>query len=99
MILIALLGYLKSFLNIAAIIVEPIPVNMNCILPNLEFLQQLRDICTQYSALLIFDEVITRISSGIRRGTERYGISPDLTTLGKIIGGGMPTGAFGDNGR
>lgn len=81
--------------DIAAIIVEPVPANMNCILPHAKFLQQLRDICTQYSALLIFDEVITGFRVALGGAQERYGITPDLTTLGKIIGGGMPIGAFG----
>jgi glutamate-1-semialdehyde 2,1-aminomutase len=81
--------------DIAAIIVEPVAANMNCILPKPEFLQQLRDICTQYSALLIFDEVITGFRVALGGAQERYGITPDLTTLGKIIGGGMATGAFG----
>lgn len=81
--------------DIAALIVEPIAANMNCILPNDGFLQGLRELCTQYNALLIFDEVITGFRVALGGAQERYGIKPDLTTLGKIIGGGLPTGAFG----
>jgi glutamate-1-semialdehyde 2,1-aminomutase len=81
--------------EIAAIIVEPIAGNMNCVLPKLHFLQQLRDICTHHQALLIFDEVITGFRVAAGGAQELYGVTPDLTTLGKIIGGGMPIGAFG----
>ena len=81
--------------DIAAIIVEPIPGNMGCILPEEHFLQGLRDICDHYQSVLIFDEVMTgfRVALGGAQGL--YNIRPDLTTLGKIIGGGMPVGAFG----
>lgn len=81
--------------DIAAIIVEPIPCNMNCILPNPEFLAGLRNLCDQYKSVLIFDEVITGFRIGLGGAQEHYKIKPDLTTLGKIIGGGMPVGAFG----
>jgi glutamate-1-semialdehyde 2,1-aminomutase len=81
--------------DIACIIVEPVAGNMNCIPPVEGFLQGLRDICDEHGALLIFDEVMTgfRVSRG--GAQERYGITPDLTCLGKVIGGGMPVGAFG----
>ncbi|MDC8832099.1 glutamate-1-semialdehyde 2,1-aminomutase [Alteromonas gilva] len=81
--------------DIACIIVEPVAGNMNCIPPVDGFLQGLRDICDEHGALLIFDEVMTgfRVSRG--GAQERYAITPDLTCLGKVIGGGMPVGAFG----
>ncbi len=79
----------------AAIIVEPVAGNMNCILPEPGFLEGLRAICDQYGCVLIFDEVMTgfRVSPGSAQG--HYGVTPDLTTLGKVIGGGLPVGAFG----
>lgn len=81
--------------DIAAVIVEPVAANMNCVLPLPSFLKELRDVCTQYNALLIFDEVITGFRVALGGAQQRFGITPDLTTLGKIIGGGLPTGAFG----
>ena len=81
--------------NIACIIVEPVAGNMNCIPPVSGFLQGLRDICDQYGALLIFDEVMTGFRVALGGAQEKYGIKPDLTCLGKVIGGGMPVGAFG----
>jgi len=81
--------------EIACVIVEPVAGNMGLVLPVDGFLQGLRDLCTEHGALLIFDEVITgfRVSPG---GAQvRFGITPDLTTLGKIIGGGFPVGCFG----
>lgn len=81
--------------DIAAIIVEPIPGNMNMLLPLPGFLPGLRDLCDQYSSLLIFDEVISGFRVGPQGAQGLYGIRPDLTILGKIIGGGMPVGAFG----
>ena len=86
----------KQYKNdIACVIVEPVAGNMNCIPPVLGFLEGLRDVCDEYGAVLIFDEVMTgfRVSLGGAQG--HYGIKPDLTTLGKVIGGGMPVGAFG----
>jgi glutamate-1-semialdehyde 2,1-aminomutase len=80
---------------IACIIVEPVAGNMNCVPPVPGFLQSLRDICDQYGAVLIFDEVMTGFRVGLNCAQGLYGIKPDLTTLGKIIGGGMPVGAFG----
>ncbi len=81
--------------DIACIIVEPVAGNMNCIPPVAGFLEGLRDICDEYNSVLIFDEVMTgfRISLGGAQG--HYNITPDLTCLGKVIGGGMPVGAFG----
>ncbi len=81
--------------DIACIIVEPVAGNMNCIPPVAGFLEGLREICNKYGALLIFDEVMTgfRVSRG--GAQEKYKIKPDLTCLGKVIGGGMPVGAFG----
>lgn len=81
--------------EIAAIILEPIPANMNCILPKAGFLKGLRDICNQYKSILIFDEVITGFRVALGGAQELFNIKPDLTTLGKIIGGGLPVGAFG----
>lgn len=81
--------------QIAAIIVEPVAGNMNCVLPEAGFLQTLRDVCDQYGSILIFDEVMTGFRVGLQGAQGLYGITPDLTTLGKVIGGGMPVGAFG----
>lgn len=81
--------------NIAAVLVEPVAGNMGVIPPVEGFLETLRTQCTQQGALLIFDEVMTGFRIGWGGAQERYGISPDLTTLGKIIGGGMPVGAVG----
>lgn len=81
--------------DIAAIIVEPVAGNMNCIPPQNGFLEGLRNICNQYNSLLIFDEVMTGFRINLGGAQTHYQIKPDLTTLGKIIGGGMPVGAFG----
>lgn len=81
--------------RIAAIVVEPVAANMGVVLPRKGFLQFLRDITLQYGSLLIFDEVITGFRLGAGGAQEYYGVTPDLTTLGKIIGGGMPVGAYG----
>ena len=81
--------------EIAAVIVEPVAANMGVVLPEEGFLQFLRDITRQYGALLIFDEVITGFRLGLGGAHEYYHITPDLTTLGKIVGGGMPVGAYG----
>src|SRR5688572_20679960 len=80
---------------IAGLIVEPIVGNANCILPADGFLQHLRALCTQHGALLIFDEVMTGFRVALGGAQQRYGITPDLSTFGKIIGGGMPVGAYG----
>jgi glutamate-1-semialdehyde 2,1-aminomutase len=81
--------------TVACVIVEPVAGNMNCIPPVPGFLEGLREVCSEYGALLIFDEVMTgfRVALGGAQGL--YGVSPDLTTLGKVLGGGMPVGAFG----
>jgi glutamate-1-semialdehyde 2,1-aminomutase len=81
--------------EIACVIVEPVAGNMNCIPPAPGFLETLREQCTRHGAVLIFDEVMTgfRVAKGCAQAL--YGIRPDLTTLGKIVGGGMPVGAFG----
>ena len=81
--------------RIAAVIVEPVAGNMNLIAPRHDFLQGMRDLCTKHGAVLIFDEVMTGFRVGLACAQGYYGITPDLTTLGKIIGGGMPLGAFG----
>jgi glutamate-1-semialdehyde 2,1-aminomutase len=81
--------------QIACIIVEPIAGNMNCIPPVDGFLQCLRDVCDQSGAVLIFDEVMTGFRVALGGAQQVYGVTPDLTTLGKIIGGGLPVGAFG----
>jgi glutamate-1-semialdehyde 2,1-aminomutase len=81
--------------EIAAVIVEPVPGNMNLIAPRPAFLQALRNLCSRHGALLIFDEVMTGFRVGPGGAQTLYGIHPDLTTLGKVIGGGMPVGAFG----
>jgi glutamate-1-semialdehyde 2,1-aminomutase len=81
--------------QIACVIVEPVAGNMNLIRPRPEFLNTLRELCTKHGAVLIFDEVMTgfRVGPGSAQGL--FGITPDLSTFGKIIGGGMPLGAFG----
>ena len=81
--------------SIAAIIVEPVAGNMNCVPPVPGFLEGLRELCDQHHSLLIFDEVMTGFRVALGGAQTLLGISPDLTTLGKVIGGGMPVGAFG----
>ena len=81
--------------EIACVIVEPVAGNMNCIAPLPGFLETLRELCTQHGALLIFDEVMTGFRVALGGAQELYKVKPDLTTLGKVIGGGMPVGAFG----
>jgi glutamate-1-semialdehyde 2,1-aminomutase len=81
--------------DIACIIVEPVAGNMNCIPPVRGFLETLRSVCTEYGAVLILDEVMTGFRFGLQGAQGYYGIDADLTTLGKVIGGGMPVGAFG----
>ncbi|MEM7416837.1 MAG: glutamate-1-semialdehyde 2,1-aminomutase [Gemmatimonadota bacterium] len=80
---------------IAAIIVEPVSGNMGCIPPDPAFLTGLRDLCDQHGAVLIFDEVMTGFRVALGGAQERFGVMPDLTTLGKVIGGGLPVGAYG----
>ncbi|SNT37911.1 glutamate-1-semialdehyde 2,1-aminomutase [Ekhidna lutea] len=81
--------------EIAAIIIEPVPGNMGCVLPNSGFLEGLRSLCDEEGIVLIFDEVMSGFRLAKGGAQEVYGIKPDLTTLGKIIGGGMPVGAYG----
>ncbi len=81
--------------EIAAIIVEPVAGNMNCILPVAGYLQGLREACDEHGCLLIFDEVMTGFRVALDGAQGLYGIMPDLSTFGKVIGGGMPVGAFG----
>jgi glutamate-1-semialdehyde 2,1-aminomutase len=81
--------------RIAAVIVEPVAGNMNCVPPLPGFLEGLRALCDQYGAVLIFDEVMTGFRVALGGAQARYGVRPDLTTLGKVIGGGLPVGAFG----
>lgn len=81
--------------QIACVIVEPIAGNMNCIPPAPGFLESLREECTSHGSVLIFDEVMTGFRVALGGAQALYGIEPDLTTLGKIVGGGMPVGAFG----
>jgi glutamate-1-semialdehyde 2,1-aminomutase len=81
--------------DIAGVIVEPIVGNANCILPRDGYLQHLRALCTRHGAILIFDEVMTGFRVALGGAQARYGIEPDLSTFGKIIGGGMPVGAYG----
>ncbi|MGH8084743.1 MAG: glutamate-1-semialdehyde 2,1-aminomutase [Lysobacter sp.] len=81
--------------EIAGLIIEPIVGNANCILPRDGYLKHLRELCTKHGALLIFDEVMTGFRVALGGAQQRYGITPDLSTFGKIIGGGMPVGAYG----
>jgi glutamate-1-semialdehyde 2,1-aminomutase len=81
--------------HIACVIVEPVAGNMNCIPAVDGYLQGLRDLCDQYGAVLIFDEVMTGFRVALGGAQALYGITPDLSTFGKVIGGGMPVGAFG----
>ncbi|MCI4410290.1 MAG: glutamate-1-semialdehyde 2,1-aminomutase [Thiotrichales bacterium] len=81
--------------HIACVIIEPVAGNMNCIPPEPGFLEMLRAMCDQYGAVLIFDEVMTGFRVALGGAQAHYGITPDLTTFGKVIGGGMPVGAFG----
>lgn len=80
--------------EIAAIIVEPVAGNMGCVLPDADFLQNLRTVCDQYGALLIFDEVMTGFRLAFGGAQEVFNVKADITTYGKVIGGGMPVGAF-----
>jgi glutamate-1-semialdehyde 2,1-aminomutase len=81
--------------QVAALIIEPVVGNMGCVLPKEGYLQGLRDICTEAGIVYIFDEVMTGFRLSLGGAQERFGIRPDLTTMGKIIGGGMPVGAYG----
>jgi len=81
--------------EIACIIVEPVAGNMNCVPPVPGFLESLREVCDRYGSVLIFDEVMTGFRVALGGAQQLYDVKPDLTTLGKVIGGGMPVGAFG----
>ncbi|MBI5463589.1 MAG: glutamate-1-semialdehyde 2,1-aminomutase [Ignavibacteriales bacterium] len=81
--------------QIAAVIVEPVVGNMGCVPPAIGFLEGLRALCNQYGALLIFDEVMTGFRVALGGAQQLFGVRPDLTTMGKIIGGGLPVGAYG----
>ena len=81
--------------EIASVIVEPVAGNMGCVPPHPGFLQALRDLCTKHGAVLIFDEVMTGFRVALGGAQSLYGVMPDLTTLGKVIGSGLPVGAFG----
>ncbi|MEW5836298.1 MAG: glutamate-1-semialdehyde 2,1-aminomutase [Pseudomonadota bacterium] len=81
--------------DIAALIIEPVAGNMNCILPREGYLESLRTLCDEHGALLIFDEVMTGFRVALGGAQAHYGVKPDLTTFGKVIGGGMPVGAYG----
>lgn len=81
--------------DVAAIIVEPVAGNMNCIPPVTGFLEGLREVCDEYSSVLIFDEVMTGFRVSLSGAQGHFGVTPDITTLGKVIGGGLPVGAFG----
>ena len=81
--------------QMAAVVLEPIAGNMNFVRPSVEFMRTLRELCTRHGAVLIYDEVMTGFRVGARGAQGLFGITPDLTTLGKVIGGGMPVGAFG----
>jgi glutamate-1-semialdehyde 2,1-aminomutase len=81
--------------EIACLIIEPVVGNANCLPPRAGYLQHLRELCTRHGALLIFDEVMTGFRVALGGAQAHYGITPDLTTFGKIIGGGMPVGAYG----
>lgn len=81
--------------EIACVIIEPVAGNMNCVPPVPGYLEGLRALCDRYGSVLIFDEVMTGFRVGLTGAQGHYGIKPDLTTLGKVIGGGMPVGAFG----
>jgi glutamate-1-semialdehyde 2,1-aminomutase len=86
---------LESEDDMACIIVEPVPANMGLVIPDEKFLKGLRELCDEHGVVLIFDEVISGFRLSIGGAQKIYGINPDLTTLGKIIGGGYPVGAFG----
>jgi len=81
--------------EIACVIVEPIAGNMNFVMPSESYIRLLRDLCTKHGVVLIFDEVMTGFRVGLTGAQGHFGVRPDLTTLGKVIGGGLPVGAFG----
>ncbi|MDH3376871.1 MAG: glutamate-1-semialdehyde 2,1-aminomutase [Gammaproteobacteria bacterium] len=88
-------AFAKLGSEIAAVIVEPVAGNMNCVPPTAGFLESLRELCSRFGALLIFDEVMTGFRVAAGGAQSLFDVRPDLTTLGKVIGGGLPVGAFG----
>jgi glutamate-1-semialdehyde 2,1-aminomutase len=89
------MAFMREGAHIAAVIVEPVAGNMNLVLPAAGFLEELREQCSRHGALLIFDEVMTGFRVALGGAQAHYRIRPDLTTLGKVIGGGLPLGALG----
>ena len=85
--------------DIAAVIIEPIPANNGLLIQDKSYLKALRKLCTKHKTLLIFDEVISGFRVGFEGAAGYYKIQPDLITFGKIIGGGMPVGAFGGSNK
>src|SRR6185295_770930 len=81
--------------DIAAVILEPVVGNMGFVLPEIGYLKGLRDVTSHHGALLVFDEVMTGFRVALGGAQARYNVTPDLTTLGKVIGGGLPVGAVG----
>lgn len=81
--------------EIAAVIIEPVVGNMGCVIPQQDYLEGIRELCTANGTVLIFDEVMTGFRVALGGAQERFGIKPDLTTMGKVIGGGLPVGAYG----
>jgi len=81
--------------ELACVIIEPVVGNMNLIIPKMVFLNKLRELCTKYDTVLIFDEVMTGFRVALGGAQSLFDIKPDMTTLGKVIGGGLPVGAFG----
>jgi len=81
--------------ELAGVIIEPVAGNMNFVMPSQQYMDALRSLCTRHGVVLIFDEVMTGFRVGLHGAQGHFGITPDLTTLGKVIGGGMPVGAFG----
>jgi glutamate-1-semialdehyde 2,1-aminomutase len=88
-------AFVRHGKDIAAVVLEPVAGNMNFVRPSDEFIHTLRRLCTQYGSVLLFDEVMTGFRVGPQGAQGIFGVTPDLTTLGKVIGGGMPVGAFG----
>jgi glutamate-1-semialdehyde 2,1-aminomutase len=88
-------AFAEKAAELAAVIIEPVCGNMGCVIPSEAFLKALRQLCTDHGTVLIFDEVMTGFRVGLNCAQGRLGVTPDLTTLGKILGGGMPVGAYG----
>jgi glutamate-1-semialdehyde 2,1-aminomutase len=88
-------AFRKNGDQLAAVILEPVVGNMGCVIPTPQFLRLLRELCNEYGTILIFDEVMTGFRVAAGGAQELFGVIPDMTTLGKIIGAGMPVGAYG----